>query len=432
MGGVAALAFTGLTAVPAAFAAKSRQVFPVTATARVELQNPRSNLAGQELLAGGASESVRTYLKFDVSGLRGRVVSARLSIVPLNASAGGFSVHAVSSSPWEEDLITWRTAPAMEPEAIASSGRYKCALRCHVKVRLPGAIGREGTYTFALTSTASPPDGYGSATEGRAARLLLTVEPGSEPSPSPEPEPSPSPEPEPTPEGKRGLSWAPVGSPPLSDSAAAALVESAPEQRPGNATANSYVPSSSELEAFHKASAGNPLDANVDGLDGLTHPSTDELIQWAAYKWGIPLDWLRAEYVVESGWKQSQLGDRRSVPSSWYTLYPPQARIAGSSEVYESMGISQIKWVPDGSVGAGTEPLRWKSTAFNVDYQAATVRYYFEGDCTWCGSGYGSGQAWNSIGAWFSPSPWGNAGAVSYISQVQRNLSARPWLSPTF
>jgi autotransporter family porin len=208
----------------------------------------------------------------------------------------------------------------------------------------------------------------------------------------------------------------------------------------GNVVANKYVPSSAELLSFHTAVNQygqtavheNPLNHYVDGLDGMTSPSTDDLIQWGAHKWGIPENWLRAEYVKESYWGQKQLGDRASVSSSWYVLYPLLAEIAGTSEVFQSMGITMVKWKPDNSVGGGTEPLRWKSTAFNIDYQAAQVRYYFDGYCGWCTSGYSSGQQWNSIGAWYEPYPWANASAQSYIASVQKILSKKPWLSSSF
>jgi len=229
--------------------------------------------------------------------------------------------------------------------------------------------------------------------------------------------------------------WTAVGTPPLSGANAAALVMHRPEQRPENVEANEYVPTAAELQAFHiavnpygqTADQANPLNEYVDGLDGMSSPSTDDLIQWAAHKWGIPEDWLRAQYVQESWWYQSALGDRASVANTWYGLYPPLAQILGTSEVYESMGIAQVRWRPDNSLGIGTEPLRWKSTAFNVDFQAATVRFYYDGYCNWCTSGYSSGQQWDSIGAWFEPYPWNNSGQQSYIDSVQNILSERTW-----
>jgi hypothetical protein len=243
---------------------------------------------------------------------------------------------------------------------------------------------------------------------------------------------------------------------PMSDAAAAALVTHVPEDRADNATAysvngtnytdaNDFVPTQAQIAAAHAAKtnsgqsivAFDPYIAYVDGLDGLSHPSTDDLIQWAAHKWGIPEDWLRAQYVVESYWNNFQLGDDTSIPAAWYAQYPYQARDPRSSTMaYESMGISQVRWAPDGSLNAGSEPLRWESTAFNIDWQAATVRFYYDNPqgarSRWGDTGYQPCQQWNSVGAWNSPYPWNNAQQQSYIQTVQQNLSARTWTTSSF
>ncbi|PZS11770.1 MAG: hypothetical protein DLM64_05985, partial [Solirubrobacterales bacterium] len=234
--------------------------------------------------------------------------------------------------------------------------------------------------------------------------------------------------------------WAPVGSVPFSDATAAALVAHQAESRPDNSAANDYVPTDAQLGAFQSSldaygetpARYNPLYRYVTGRPGLSNPSTDDLIQWAAHKWGIPEDVIRAQMAVESWWHQSQLGDRTTVSSSWYGLYPVQAQIAGTSDVYESMGVMQVRWHADDSLSAGTEPLRWQSTAFNLDYYAASIRYYYDGYCSWCSAGYTAGQAWSSIGAWYEPSPWANADAQSYVQHVQADLTGRVWAQPGF
>jgi hypothetical protein len=230
--------------------------------------------------------------------------------------------------------------------------------------------------------------------------------------------------------------WAPPSRLPLPDTRAAARITRQPEDRPGNQAANDYVPTSAQLRAFHAAQKAavdyNPLTAYVTGRAGIIDPSTDDLIQWAAWKWGIPTDWLRAEYVVESEWRQSTIGDLARVTPREYRLYPPQARVKGKDEVYQSMGITGVKWNPSASVGAGTEPLRWKSTAFNIDYQAATLRYYYDGDCNWCSAGYHAREAWSSIGGWYSPQPWNNPGALEYIGLVEAALAQKAWLQAGF
>ena len=234
--------------------------------------------------------------------------------------------------------------------------------------------------------------------------------------------------------------WSAVGAQPLSDSRAAGLITRVPESRPRNAPANRYVPTDSELYRFRTATdaqgrttlQANPLTRHVTGRPGLTDPTSGDLVQWAAHKWGIPEDWIRAQMAIESWWNQSQLGDRKTVDSTAYWKYPSQARVTGTREVFQSMGVMQIKWRPDGSVHPGTEPLRWKSTAFNLDYYGATVRYYYDGLCNWCGSGYRAGQAWASVGAWYSPYPWNNAGARGYAERTKTYLYNRVWAGRWF
>lgn len=158
---------------------------------------------------------------------------------------------------------------------------------------------------------------------------------------------------------------------PLSDAAAAALVSPEPETRPDNGKAyvvngvrhvapNDYVPTNAELAAFRSAkdSLGepilhlNPYLKYVDGRDGLHSPTTDELIQWGAHKWGIPENWLRAEYVLESYWNMWMRGDEATVTPALYAKYPPEARVPGSLSVYQSLGITQVRWDPQGDFGA--------------------------------------------------------------------------------
>jgi hypothetical protein len=242
---------------------------------------------------------------------------------------------------------------------------------------------------------------------------------------------------------------------PLSDRAAAALVTPEPETRPDNEKAysidgaahpstNFYVPSKAQIAKFRsaKTSLGQPvlqLDPYlryVDGRDGLHHPTTDELIQWSAHKWGIPENTLRAEYVLESYWNSWFRGDLTAVTAADYGKYPPQARVPGQRQAYQSLGITQVRWDPKGDFGAGTEPLRWLSTAFNIDFQAATVRFFYDDPNgarkTWGDSTYQPCQKWNSIGGWFSPYPWANAHQAQYAATVRHNLATSAWRSSTF
>jgi hypothetical protein len=210
--------------------------------------------------------------------------------------------------------------------------------------------------------------------------------------------------------------------------------------RPANVTANGYVPTNAELRHFRTAKDStnrqtaiqeNHWLAYVTGRPGLGNPSTDDLIQWAALKWGIPVDELRAIVVFESWEHQAWNGDLTTVPHSWLQTYPRQAKEPGD-RVWLSMGIAQIKWVPNGSINVGTQRLRWESTAFDLDYLGATLRFYYDGDCHWCTRPYHAGQQWASIGAWNAPKPWNNAKQLGYVAMVKKALGAREWAQPWF
>jgi hypothetical protein len=250
---------------------------------------------------------------------------------------------------------------------------------------------------------------------------------------------------------------------PESDTEAAACVTHKAEQRPTNVPFNRVVPTQAQLERFRaEVQFQAPVARFVTGQAALylTEPSTDDLIQWGACKWGIPTEWLRALYVAESTWYQALclhegkqvackpeagyaaidgrgFGDKHPETASQLSINPVFAVSGG--EAFQSLGIAQVKWVPASFTDLitenphpGTEPLRWESTAFNIDYNAAMLRYYYDGQCSWCTSGYGAGQQWNTIGAWYSPYPWNNSSAQWFIGLVQGKLSSRPWTSPSW
>jgi hypothetical protein len=146
--------------------------------------------------------------------------------------------------------------------------------------------------------------------------------------------------------------------------------------------------------------------------------TTDELIQWAACKWGFDEDDVRAQAVQESYWHQSQLGDCNVTT---------QPQTHGCS----SVGILQVKGADIPPTHPGTWPYAYESTAFNLDYTLAVRRACFEGKETWLGNGYHAGDEWGCIGRWFSGG-WYDAGAQNYISQVKKILADKVWLQPGF
>lgn len=197
----------------------------------------------------------------------------------------------------------------------------------------------------------------------------------------------------------------------LSDSEAASKVRrSAWEPRPENYEANHRVPARSELIRFRKSFAGFQPTAYENRVTGNFTGTTDEIIQWAAWKWGLDEDIVRAQADGESRWRQNG---------------PP-----GDGGI--SYGIMQIK----STVQRGTYPLSSQSTAFNLDWYGAKIRHYYDGYATWLsdrrgGGDYEAGDLWGSIGAYYSGG-WHTDAARWYIDRIRSRLADRPWEDPDF
>src|SRR5262249_19815207 len=136
----------------------------------------------------------------------------------------------------------------------------------------------------AVTATPSP-----RATPSPLPTTAPTSPPTSSIAPTPSPAPTRTTSPRPTATGSPTPTPA-AGSFPISDSAAAAMVVLNPsfEPRPDNYPANETVPTAAQLSQVGTLSF---LDSHGNGLlakaTGNYTGTTDEILQWAANKWGF-------------------------------------------------------------------------------------------------------------------------------------------------
>jgi autotransporter family porin len=210
----------------------------------------------------------------------------------------------------------------------------------------------------------------------------------------------------------------PPGSPLPSDAECATLVRQNPwEPRPQNNTANQtnvyaqgYRLTGSILEKY----SGNYESRVTGNFTG----TTDEIIQWAACKWGFDEDTVRAQAVKESYWDQGALGD---------CGLNTRAATHGCA----SVGLLQDKAADIPPTHPGTWPYAYTSTAFNVDYTLAVRRACFEGYETWLrdfNQSYAAGDIWGCIGRWYS-GRWYDSGAQLYIKSVQDIFNTKLWIA---
>jgi Big-like domain-containing protein len=204
------------------------------------------------------------------------------------------------------------------------------------------------------------------------------------------------------------------------------------EPRPENGTANHTMPTAPELESFYAEPlfSGNVPASDFAPVDGNYSGTTDMMVRWAACKWGIDEDVLRAQAVNESNWTQSSNGDTRTDPSlcSAGTWNGWTGRFCN-----QSYGLMQIK-----VFDYNAWPEAWNSTSFNVDFRGAFQRACMNGDISYLVGQTAPGQPtypngttdqmlWGCIGQWFSGG-WYDSGATAYINDVRRLLTGKPWL----
>ena len=122
-------------------------VIPV-ADAYVNAANPALNYGMLSDLRVDASPVLRSYLRFDVSGLGGPVTSATLRVFAKSNHSSGFEVRDVADDSWAETTITYDTAPA--PGALLG-GSGALTAGTWVEIDVTSHVTGDDVYSLALT-----------------------------------------------------------------------------------------------------------------------------------------------------------------------------------------------------------------------------------------------------------------------------------------
>jgi hypothetical protein len=221
------------------------------------------------------------------------------------------------------------------------------------------------------------------------------------------------------------------------DAAAAAKVHrSGWEPRPGNTPYNHTMPPTLTLRRESVAARAYDPRWNryiLGRITGHFTGTTDEIIQWAAVKWGIPDNLIRAIAYMESDWHQTVYGDyvsdRAKCPRGYRTLPCPVT--------FGIAGTRSTSW-------QGIFPWNRDSTAVSLDALGAWLRGCYEGWVWWLRDHgnrshgvYHAGDIWGCVGAYYSGN-WHDGSSHTlhtgqhYIARARHWLRVRVWLHPGF
>ncbi len=255
---------------------------------------------------------------------------------------------------------------------------------------------------------------------------------------------------------------------PAGSQCAAAVHRSSWEPRPDNYKRNHVLVDPGVAHAAFSArprSGSRTYDPRWDSwllqrVDGQFTGTTDEIIQWAACKWGLPDNFLRAEAFIESTWFQGETypsgrcvqnfgcGDLfKSEPYAARKAYCNGLAALGKHDYQADYGDGYCPktfsivgimswWNPEWGFAwpgnqNGTFPLTRDSTAMALDYMASQIRGCYEGWQWELGRSYRPADLWGCAGAWYSGS-WHDSAADGYAGRVQATMNEEPWLTADF
>ncbi|MBK8905883.1 MAG: DNRLRE domain-containing protein [Anaerolineaceae bacterium] len=133
---------------------------------------PTVNYGSSTTLSTDASPDIRSYLKFNVSGLDGAVGSATLRLF-VESGSGPFDITQVGSNSWSEGSITYSNAPATG-SVISGSGTVSSGW---LEIDVTSAISGDGTFSMALLSNSSIRNLFSSAEGANGPELVIVTAP---------------------------------------------------------------------------------------------------------------------------------------------------------------------------------------------------------------------------------------------------------------
>jgi glucose/arabinose dehydrogenase/PKD repeat protein len=160
----------------------STLVFNPTDDATIRLDRPDRQIGLDAAIEVDASPEKDTLLRFDIAGLEGReVASATLRMFVTNSSPDGGAIRLATDSAWDEETVTWNTAPAGAGSVIAQIGDVDSGLWAEVDVS--AAVAVDGVVTLRITSGSANGADYASLQDpgGNVPELIVAV--GSPPGP---------------------------------------------------------------------------------------------------------------------------------------------------------------------------------------------------------------------------------------------------------
>ncbi|MBN1147853.1 MAG: DNRLRE domain-containing protein [Anaerolineales bacterium] len=158
------------TSTPTPAAAPGTFLFEPAADTYVSAASPDSNYGGATQLRVDASPDIRGYVRYNVQGLAGIIVSARLRVYANSGSGIGYEIYQVSDSTWDEQQLTYNTAPPFG-NFVGSSGGY--GSNSWIEIDVTPLVGGEGALSLAIVTSSDTALSFSSREGANPPELII-------------------------------------------------------------------------------------------------------------------------------------------------------------------------------------------------------------------------------------------------------------------
>ena len=137
--------------------------------------SPTTNSGSATTLQVDNSPIKHFLIKFNVSGLNGQqVTSAKLRLYNVDPSGKGGDFYTVSDNSWQEETVTWNSAPVALTNLLGSIGSVSTGN--WYEVDLTSLISGDGIYSLRISSTSSDGADYSSKEGANPPQLIVTIQ----------------------------------------------------------------------------------------------------------------------------------------------------------------------------------------------------------------------------------------------------------------
>ena len=157
-------------------------VFTPTADAFVRSDIPTTNYGSSISLLADGSPDIQSFLRFNLQGLDGTVLSATLRVYANNGNSAGYQVYPLTSSTWDESTVTYATKPGTGSQ-VAASGSFASG-GVWTQANLASLVTGNGVLDIALKTTSSTQISMSSREGANPPQLVVNVSASGTPPPT--------------------------------------------------------------------------------------------------------------------------------------------------------------------------------------------------------------------------------------------------------